>query len=162
MKKMVDIKLEGEWFLIEKKVLFWATQPHPDYVNLALEVWDDVVTERLPHAIIEYPWEYDIMWIWAKVFLWKDNKLNYLLNIDWKKIWIIQTPKILEEDEVTGMDWWLYLDDAVEKRLDQLEMVGKKLKLVVSDWQLEIEEKWDNANEETTTKVKESWDEDEE
>lgn len=159
---MVDIKLEWEWFLIEKKVLFWATQPHPDYVNLALEVWDDVVTERLPHAIIEYPWEYDIMWIWAKVFLWKDNKLNYLLNIDWKKIWIIQTPKILEEDEVTGMDWWLYLDDAVEKRLDQLEMVGKKLKLVVSDWQLEIEEKWDNASEETTTKVKESWDEDEE
>ena len=159
---MVDIKLEWEWFLIEKKVLFWATQPHPDYVNLALEVWEDVVTERLPHAIIEYPWEYDIMWIWAKVFLWKDNKLNYLLNIDWKKIWIIQTPKILEEDEVTGMDWWLYLDDAVEKRLDQLEMVGKKLKLVVSDWQLEIEEKWDNASEETTTKVKESWDEDEE
>ena len=151
---MVDIKLEWEWFLIEKKVLFWATQPHPDYVNLALEVWDDVVTERLPHAIIEYPWEYDIMWIWAKVFLWKDNKLNYLLNIDWKKIWIIQTPKILEEDEVTGMDWWLYLDDAVEKRLDQLEMVWKKLKLVVSGWQLEIEEKWDNANDELAEKAK--------
>ena len=147
---MVDIKLEWEWFLIEKKVLFWATQPHPDYVNLALEVWEDVVTERLPHAIIEYPGEYDIMWIWAKVFLWKDNKLNYLLNIGWKKIWIIQTPKILEEDEVTGMDWWLYLDDAVEKRLDQLEMVGKKLKLVVDGWNLVIEEKWDNANDEPT------------
>ena len=153
---MVDIKLEWEWFLIEKKVLFWATQPHPDYVNLALEVWEDVVTERLPHAIIEYPWEFDIMWVWAKVFLWKDNKLNYLLNINWKKIWIIQTPKILEEDEVTWMDWWLYLDDAVEKRLDQLEMVGKKLKLVVQDWQLEIEEKWDNASDEPADKVKES------
>lgn len=159
---MVDIKLEWEWFLIEKKVLFWATQPHPDYVNLALEVWDDVVTERLPHAIIEYPWEYDIMWVWAKVFLWKDNKLNYLLNINWKKIWIIQTPKILEEDEVTWMDWWLYLDDAVEKRLDQLEMVWKKLKLVVSDWQLEIEEKWDNANDEPTEKAKKEENEDEE
>ena len=158
---MVDIKLEWEWFLIEKKVLFWATQPHPDYVNLALEVWDDVVTERLPHAIIEYP-EYDIMWVWAKVFLWKDNKLNYLLNINWKKIGIIQTPKILEEDEVTWMDWWLYLDDAVEKRLDQLEMVGKKLKLVVSDWQLEIEEKWDNANDEPTEKAKKEENEDEE
>ena len=150
---MVDIKLEWEGFLIEKKVLFWATQPHPDYVNLALEVWDDVVTERLPHAIIEYPWEYDIMWVWAKVFLWKDNKLNYLLNINWKKIGIIQTPKILEEDEVTWMDWWLYLDDAVEKRLDQLEMVGKKLKLVVADWQLEIVEKGDNANDEPTEKT---------
>jgi len=156
---MIDIKLEWEWFLVEKKVLFWATQPHPDYVNLALEVGEDVVTERLPHAIIEYPWEYDIMWVWAKVFLWKDNKLNYLLNIGWKKIWIIQTPKILEEDEVTGVDWWLYLDDAVEKRLDQLEMVGKKLKLVVKNWQLEIEEKWDNANEQTTEKVKNEEDE---
>ena len=159
---MVDIKLEWEWFLIEKKVLFWATQSHPDYVNLALEVWEDVVTERLPHAIIEYPWEYDIMWIWAKVFLWKDNKLNYLLNIDWKKIGIIQTPKILEEDEVTGMDWWLYLDDTVEKRLDQLEMVGKKLKLVVADWQLEIEEKWDNANDEPTPDKSKTSEEDEE
>ena len=151
---MIDIKLEWEWFLIEKKVLFWATQPHPDYVNLALEVWEDVVTERLPHAIIEYPWEYDIMWVWAKVFLWKDNKLNYLLNINWKKIWIIQTPKILEEDEVTWMDCWLYLDDAVEKRLDQLEMVGKKLKLVVDGWNLVIEEKWDNANDEAAEKMK--------
>jgi len=159
---MVDIKLEWEWFLIEKKVLFWATQPHQDYVNLALEVWEDVVTERLPHAIIEYPWEYDIMWVWAKVFLWKDNKLNYLLNINWKKIWIIQTPKILEEDEVTGMDRWLYLDDAVEKRLDQLEMVWKKLKLVVSDWQLEIEEKWDNANDEPSDKSNNSEANDEE
>lgn len=158
---MVDIKLEWEWFLIEKKVLFWATQPHPDYVNLASEVWEDVVTERLPHAIIEYPGEYDIMWIWAKVFLWKDNKLNYLLNIDWKKIGIIQTPKILEEDEVTWMDWWLYLDDAVEKRLDQLEMVGKKLKLIVADWQLEIEEKWDNANDEPAESTKKSEDEEE-
>lgn len=159
---MVDIKLEWEWFLIEKKVLFWATQPHPDYVNLALEVWDDVVTERLPHAIIEYPWEYDIMWVWAKVFLWKDNKLNYLLNINWKKIGIIQTPKILEEDEVTWMDWWLYLDDAVEKRLDQLEMVWKKLKLLVQDWQLEVEEKWDNANDEPTEKINKDEDSDDE
>ena len=159
---MVDIKLEWEWFLIEKKVLFWATQPHPDYVNLALEVWDDVVTERLPHAIIEYPWEYDIMWVWAKVFLWKDNKLNYLLNINWKKIGIIQTPKILEEDEVTWMDWWLYLDDAVEKRLDQLEMVWKKLKLLVQDWQLEVEEKWDNANDEPTEKTNKDEDSDDE
>ena len=33
-------------------------------------------------------------------------------------------------------------------------MVWKKLKLVVSDWQLEIEEKWDNANDETTEKSK--------
>jgi len=150
---MVDIKLEWEWFLIEKKVLFWATQPHQDYVNLALEVWEDVVTERLPHAIIEYPWEYDIMWIWAKVFLWKDNKLNYLLNLDWKKIWIIQTPKILEDDEVSDMDAWIYMDDAVEKRIDQLELWGKKYKIWNEWWELQLEEKSDNASENVEIKA---------
>lgn len=154
---MVDIKLESEWFLIENKVLFWATMPHKDYVNLALEAGDDVVTERLPHAIIEYPGEYDIMWVGAKVFLSKDNKLNYLLSIDWKKIWIIQTPKILEEDEVTGMDFWLYLDDAVEKRLEQLEMPGKKYKLSIIDWVLDIQERWDSI-EETAKSSSANWD----
>ena len=82
---MVNIKLESGWFFVEDRVLFWADTPSSDHVNLALEAGPDIVTERLPHALIEYPGEYDIMWIWAKVLLWKDNKLNYLLNIDWKK-----------------------------------------------------------------------------
>ena len=150
---MVNIKLESEWFLIEDKVLFWATQPHIDHVNLALQAWPDVVTESLPHAIIEYPWEYDIMWIWAKVLLWQDNKLNYLLNIDWKKIWIIQTPKILEDDEVTDMDARLYLDENVEKKIDQLELTWTKYKIGKEWWALQVEMKNDETHEDVSVKT---------
>jgi len=150
---MVNIKLESGWFLIENKVLFWADTPHPDHVNLALEAGPDIVVERLPHAIIEYPGEYDILWVWARVLLWKDNKLNYLLNLDWKKIWIIQTPKILEDDEVSDMDAWIYMDDAVEKRIDQLELWGKKYKIWNEWWELQLEEKSDNASENVEIKA---------
>jgi len=45
-----------------------------------------------------------------------------LLNLKNKKIAIIQNPKILEEDEVGSMDYWLYLDENVERKIDQLEL----------------------------------------
>ena len=144
---MVNIKLESGWFLIENKVLFWADAPHPDHVNLALEAGPDIVVERLPHAIIEYPGEYDILWVWARVLLWKDNKLNYLLNLDGKKIGIIQTSKILEDDEVWDMDAWIYMDEAVEKRLDQLELWWKKYRIWNEWWVLQVEMKNDDTHE---------------
>lgn len=143
---MVNIKLESGWFLIEDKVLFWPETPSTWHVNLALEAGPDIVVERLPHALIEYPGEYDIMWVWAKVLLWKDNKLNYLLTIDNKKIWIIQTAKILEDDEVWDMDAWIYLDDTVEKKLDQLELWWKRIQLSNEGWVLDIKIKNDDNN----------------
>jgi len=157
---MVNIKLESGWFLIENKVLFWADAPHPDHVNLALEAGPDIVVERLPHAIIEYPGEYDIMWVWAKVLLWAENKLNYLLNLDGKKIWIIQTPRILEDDEVWDMDARLYMDESVEKKIDQLELWWKKIQLSNEGWVLDIKIKNDDNND--VAPVKASDDEEEE
>ena len=156
---MVNIKLESGWFLIENKVLFWADAPHPDHVNLALEAGPDIVVERLPHAIIEYPGEYDIMWVWAKVLLWAENKLNYLLNLDGKKIWIIQTPRILEDDEVWDMDARLYMDESVEKKIDQLELWWKKIQLSNEGWVLDIKIKNDDNSD--VAPVKASDDEEE-
>jgi hypothetical protein len=37
-------------------------------------------------------------------------------------IGLVQSAKILEEDDVRSLDAWLYLDDAVEKKLEQLEL----------------------------------------
>ena len=150
---MVNIKLEAGWFLIEDKVLFGASEPSQNHVNLALEAGPDIVVERLPHALIEYPGEYDIMWVWARVLLWKDNKLNYLLNLDWKKIGIIQTPKILESDEVSDMDAWIYMDEAVEKRIDQLELGWKKYKVWNEGWVLQVEMKNDETHENIEVKA---------
>jgi len=37
-------------------------------------------------------------------------------------IGLVQSAKILEEDDVRSLVAWLYLDDAVEKKLEQLEL----------------------------------------
>lgn len=114
---MVNIKLESEWYLIEDKI-FWASIPNKDYINLAMEVWEDIVIEKSPYSIIEYPWEYDIDGTFIKSFLSKDWKLNYIITINNKTIGLVQSAKILEEDDVRSLDAWLYLDDAVEKNLN--------------------------------------------
>lgn len=36
---------------------------------------------------------------------------------------------MLEIDEVSGMDYWIFSDEAVEKKLDQLEMEGERIKI---------------------------------
>ena len=56
-------------------------------------------------------------------------------------IGLVQSAKILEEDDVRSLDAWLYLDDAVEKKLEQLELEWKKYKLNLENWNLKIEEK---------------------
>lgn len=156
---MVNIKLESEWFLIENKVLFGASTPSNEYINLALDMGEDVVHKTAPYSIIEYPWEYDIDWVVIRVFSSKDGKLNYIININDKKIGVIQGPKILEEDEVNGVHSRLYLDDAVEKKIDQLEIEGKKFKLWWEDGILKIEMKDNDDHEEVSAKDWKSEDE---
>lgn len=150
---MVNIKLESGWFLLENKVLFGATVPNNNYINLALEVGENIINENPSYSMIEFPGEYDIDGVWAKALAGKDGKLNFLLNLKWRKFGIIQSPKILEEDEVSGMDYRLYLDDKVEKKIDQLELEGKTLKLDWEGWTLEVDMKDDEAHEEIDVKV---------
>lgn len=150
---MVKFKLESGGFLIENKILFGASVANEDYINLWLEIWEDMVNEKLPYSMVEFPGEYDIDWIFIKVVPAKDWKLNYLINMKNKKIGIIQSPKILEEDEVTGMDFWLYLDDSVEKKLDQLELEWKKYKLSWDGNTLDVDMKDDDEHQEVEIKV---------
>jgi len=46
-----------------------------------------------------------------------------------KKFWVIQSPDILESDEIQNMEYWLYTNDSVEKKIDQLELEWEKIKL---------------------------------
>lgn len=150
---MVNIKLDSDWFLIENKLLFWASAPHKKYINLALNVWEDIVTQTSEYSIVEYPGEYDINWIFIKVYLSKDGKLNYIFTVNKKKIGLVQSPKILEEDDMNSMYAWLYLDDAVEKKIDQLELEWKKFKLDSNWWTLKVEMRDDEAHKEVSIKV---------
>lgn len=149
---MVNIKLESGWFLLENKVLFWASVPNADYINLALEKGEDIVNGKAPYAMVEFAGEYDIDAVGIKALVWKDKKLNYLINLEWKKYAIIQNPKILDADEVGNMDYRLYLDNKVEDKIDQLELEWKKIRL---DWDsntLEADMKDDKNHIETDIK----------
>jgi hypothetical protein len=89
---------------------------------LDLEQGEDIVTEKALYTIVEFSGEYDIDGIGIKALVGKDRKLNYLISLKNKKYGIIQNPKILDDDEVGSMDYRLYLDDSVEKKIDQLEL----------------------------------------
>jgi len=125
---MVKVKFENG-FLIEDKLLFGFSKTNSKYVNLALTLGDDMRYDKLDYQLVDYPGEYDIGGIGINCFLWKDNKLNYVININNKKIWIIQSPDVLELDEVGDVNYRLYQDDKVSNKIDQLELEWEKQKL---------------------------------
>jgi hypothetical protein len=45
-----------------------------------------------------------------------------LINYEGTSFAVIQSPEILELDEVCDMSTWIFPDEAVSKKLDQLEM----------------------------------------
>ena len=126
---MINIQNQKWWFLIENKLLFWASEIDNEYLNLTKTPWEDMRYERIPHVLIDYPGEYDIQWIGIKVLLWKDNNLNYIINTNWKKIWIVQSLDFLEKEEVSSISSRLYLDDSILTKIEQMELEGEKIKL---------------------------------
>jgi hypothetical protein len=63
------------------------------------------------------------------VYKGTNDKLNYLIVNETGRIWIIQSPDVLELDEVEGMDMRIFFDETVNKKLDQLEMEGERMNL---------------------------------
>jgi len=127
---MVNVKFKNG-FLIENKLLFGFETTDPKYINLALEPGDDMRYDKLEYALVDYPGEYDIQWIGIECFLGANNKLNYVLTINDKKIGIIQSPDVLDLDEVGEVKVRLYQDDKIANKMDQLEFEGEKQKLEI-------------------------------
>ncbi len=125
---MVNVKFKNG-FLIENKLLFGFETTDPKYINLALEPGDDMRYDKLEYALVDYPGEYDIQWIGIECFLGANNKLNYVLTLNEKKIGIIQSPDVLDLDEVGEVSFRLYQDDKIANKIDQLELEGEKQKL---------------------------------
>lgn len=127
---MVNVKYNNG-FLIEHKLLFGFETADPKYINLALEPGDDMRYEKLAYSLVDYPGEYDIQWIGIECFLGANNKLNYVLALDGKKIGIIQSADVLDLDEVGEVNIRLYQDDKIANKIDQLELEGEKQKMTM-------------------------------
>ncbi len=124
----IQIRLDGG-YQIEKSLFFGYAYVHNALINLASQVGEDMRYHEGEIIIVDYPGEYDIKGWTIKAFVGQNQKLNYLIQGNNKKFWIIQSPDVLELEEVDRMDTWLYLWEAIEKKLDQLELEGERIDL---------------------------------
>ena len=125
----VQIRIDGG-FQIEKSLFFGYAYAHNGLINLASEMGADMRYNEGEICIVDYPGEYDIRGWTIKAFVGQNAKLNYLIQGNGKKFWIIQSSDVLELEEVDGMDTWLYLGESIEKKLDQRELEGERINLM--------------------------------
>lgn len=125
----LNIQKTERWVLIEKHYLFNPTEIEIWIINLISIIGEAMAYDRWSLLSIDFPGEYDIAWNIIKVFLWKWDKLNFLVFHDKINFWIIQSPEVLEMDEVCDMQSWIFSDESVEKKLDQLEMEWNRINL---------------------------------
>lgn len=120
-------------FIIDHKLFYGYEKPDKKYINLAQSMGDDMRYEKLDYPLIDYPGEYDISDIGIQCFLGADQKLNYIVNLPSKRLGIIQSLDVLDLDEVGNVNFWLYTDDKIAKKIDQLELEGEKQKLEIEE-----------------------------
>ena len=125
----IDIKKTENWILIENKFLFNPVEIEVWIINLMSTIWEEMAYDRGNLLSIDFPGEYDISWAFIKVFAWNWNKLNFLISYEWTSFAVIQSPEVLELDEVYDMDTRIFPDESVAKKLDQLEMEWDRINL---------------------------------
>ena len=125
----VDVKKTENWILVENKFLFNPTKIEIWIINLLPTIWEEMANDRWNLLSIDFPGEYDIGWAFIKVYAGNWNKLNFLITYEWTTFAVIQSPEVLELDEVCDMSTWIFPDDSVDKKLDQLEMEWDRINL---------------------------------
>ena len=109
-------------FIIEKTLCYGFEKMHKDYINLATTLGEDMRYEKSDCALIDYPGEYDMQGVIIQAFLGADQKLNYIADVHNQKIGIVQSLDVLDLDEFGLVKVWLYTDDAIANKLEQLEL----------------------------------------
>lgn len=129
----IDIKKTENWILIENKFLFNPSEIEIWIINLLPKTWEEVAYDRGNLLSIDFPGEYDIWWALIKVFAGNGDKLNFLVYYEWSSFAVIQSPEVLELDEVCDMNTWIFPDESISKKLDQLEMEWARIDLSKMD-----------------------------
>ena len=114
---------------IGKNIVFNPHTVISGIINLQATAGEEMAYDRGNLLSIDFPGEYDIGGSLINVYTGTNGKLNYLIVNEEGKVWIIQSPDVLELDEVAGMDTRVFFDESVNKKLDQLEMEGERINL---------------------------------
>ena len=129
----IDIQKTENWILIENKFLFNPSEIEVWIINLLPTIGKEMAYDRGDLLSIDFPGEYDIGGAFIKTFVGKWDKLNFLITHEWITFAVIQSPEILELDEVCDVNVWIFSNEAIEKKLDQLEMEWDKINLLKLD-----------------------------
>ncbi len=148
----LDIKKTENWILIENKFLFNPTEIEVWIINLLPKTWEEMAYDRGNLLSIDFPGEYDIWWAFIKVFAWNWNKLNFLVTYEGTSFAVIQSPEVLELDEVCDMNTRIFPDESVSKKLDQLEMEWNRINLSQLD-EMSFEDATKDTEEEIEVKI---------
>ena len=127
----IDIKKTDNWILIENKFLFNPTEVEQWIINLMPKIWEEMAYDRWNLLSIDFPGEYDIWWV---------------------SFGVIQSPEVLELDEVCDMSTWIFPDESVSKKLDQLEMEWNRINLNQLD-EMNFAEATEGSEQEVEVKI---------
>lgn len=128
---MINV-VNKDGFVIDHKLFYGYQEPNKKYINLAQTMGADMRYDKLDYQLVDYPGEYDIQDIGIECFLGADQKLNYIITLPSKRIGIIQSSDVLDLDEVGNVTFWLYTDDKIANKIDQLELEWEKQKLEIT------------------------------
>lgn len=126
---MVDLQYVNGWVLIAQKYFLWEQSPEQGILHLCPMIGEEVIYQTKRTAFkVDFPWQYDINDDFIFAYAGKDSKLNYLLNINNKRVLVLQTPSLLQDEEIAA-DVWLYTNDFALSVLDKLELEGERQKV---------------------------------
>jgi len=126
---MINVEKLWNSYLIEWKFLFTDTEINPDYVNLIAIRWTDMNYGKNSFLKVDFPWEYDKDDFFVKAYEWDTQRLNFLIKYDWKTICLIQTPSLLEKEELPTINYWIYNDPYTATLLEKMELEGEKIQI---------------------------------
>ncbi len=125
---MLDIKKSGEWIIVNDKIVFcddFCAEDHTKYIILRKTINNDFLDNSSKE--VNFPWEYDIKWIWIIVAEAKDNTLSYIINIWNEKFSIIQHKSMLAHDDIEDSKYLLFFDDSIEHEINQMELEWERI-----------------------------------
>lgn len=130
---MITIKKLEDSYLLHSKILFGNNEEDSKYIDLRPHGNLDAIHSQMDKKVIDFPGEYDIEGIFIKAILGKGNLMNYFIKTKTKSFAIIQNAKALEDDDLVKVENWVFLDEAIEKKLDQLELEWDRINLSTTE-----------------------------
>ncbi len=126
---MITIQSIEDAYMLENTFIFGNDVSDNTYILLKPQANTDDILAEMKKNNIDFPWEYDIADNYIRAILGKNNEMNYFIKTKKKSFAIIQTPKILEHEDIFNVQHWIYTNENVLKKLEQLELEGEKINL---------------------------------